>query len=89
MQIEKMALEHLKKQVPDERLQEALTPRYRLGCKRVLSSNTYYPAFSQANLQLITSELAEVGWVAAFCRNSNGSMLSFRAADQNPIAMFL
>lgn len=40
----KMALEHLAAQVHDAELRDRLTPRYEPGCKRVLISNTFYPA---------------------------------------------
>lgn len=40
----KMALDHLAAQVHDPELRETLTPGYEPGCKRVLISNTFYPA---------------------------------------------
>lgn len=39
--------------VKDPSTAEALKPFYRLLCKRPLSSNDYYPAFNQPNVQLI------------------------------------
>ena len=36
-----------RKQVPDPVLRAKLTPTYRLGCKRVLISNDYYPALQR------------------------------------------
>jgi cation diffusion facilitator CzcD-associated flavoprotein CzcO len=53
------ARRHLRRQVADPRLREQLTPRYRLGCKRILISNDYYPALCQANVELITDGLSE------------------------------
>lgn len=57
---ERMARRLLEKQVPDPVLRDKLTPRYRLGCKRVLLSNDYYPALSQPNAQVVTAGIAEV-----------------------------
>ena len=34
-------------------MREALRPAYRLGCKRVLISNRYYPALTQPNVTLV------------------------------------
>ncbi|GIF42953.1 hypothetical protein Axi01nite_72640 [Actinoplanes xinjiangensis] len=55
-----LARRHLHRQVEDPSLREALTPDYRLGCKRVVLSNTYYPAVSQPNTRLVRSEIREV-----------------------------
>ncbi len=57
---ERMALKLLEKQVPDPALRARLTPHYRLGCKRVLLSNDYYPALSQPNVDVVTAGIAEV-----------------------------
>jgi cation diffusion facilitator CzcD-associated flavoprotein CzcO len=57
---EKQARKFLRKQVPDPELREKLTPHFRLGCKRVLLSNDYYPALSQPNADVVTDAIAEV-----------------------------
>jgi cation diffusion facilitator CzcD-associated flavoprotein CzcO len=57
---EKVALKHLRKQVPDPELRAKLTPNFRLGCKRVLLSNDYYPALAQPNAQVVTDRIVEV-----------------------------
>ncbi|MFI1567407.1 flavin-containing monooxygenase [Streptomyces sp. NPDC020490] len=58
--MQKMASDHLKASVPDERLRAALTPDYVMACKRLLFSNTYYPAIQQPNVELVTDGIAEV-----------------------------
>ncbi|MET7906347.1 NAD(P)/FAD-dependent oxidoreductase [Streptomyces sp. NPDC005355] len=58
--MQKMASDHLKKSVPDERLRAVLTPDYVLACKRLLFSNTYYPAIQQPNVDLVTDGIAKV-----------------------------
>ncbi|MHB1208483.1 MAG: flavin-containing monooxygenase [Acidimicrobiales bacterium] len=55
---ETIARDHLARQVPDPNLREKLTPSYRLGCKRVLLSNDYYPALVRDNVSLITDHIA-------------------------------
>ena len=57
---DKMARAHLKKQVKDPELRKKLTPDYKIGCKRVLISNDYYPAVSKPNVSLVTEGIQEV-----------------------------
>ncbi|GAB3676837.1 flavin-containing monooxygenase [Salinisphaera aquimarina] len=52
-QAEGMALKHMKKQVKDPAMRAKVTPDYRIGCKRVLISNDWYPALQQDNVELI------------------------------------
>jgi cation diffusion facilitator CzcD-associated flavoprotein CzcO len=54
------ASELRRRQLPDERLREALTPPYPLGCKRIIYSNTYYPALSQPNAALVTTPIQRI-----------------------------
>jgi len=57
---EALAREHLERQVSDPVLRERLTPTYRLGCKRVLISNDFYPSLSRDNVRLVTGPIATV-----------------------------
>jgi cation diffusion facilitator CzcD-associated flavoprotein CzcO len=57
---ERMALRHLHSQVEDPALREQLTPRYRMGCKRVLISDDYFPALTQPNVDLVTGAISAV-----------------------------
>jgi cation diffusion facilitator CzcD-associated flavoprotein CzcO len=57
---ERMALRHLERQVSDPVKREKLTPRYEFGCKRLLMSNTYYPALDRPNAEVITDPITEV-----------------------------
>ena len=52
--VESVARAHLHRQVPDRWLRRQLTPDYRIGCKRVLISNDWYPALQQPNAKLVT-----------------------------------
>ncbi|MFL6210581.1 MAG: flavin-containing monooxygenase [Pyrinomonadaceae bacterium] len=58
--IERLARHHLKRSVPDPSLRAQLTPRYAIGCKRILVSNDYLPALTRANVELVTDGIAEV-----------------------------
>ncbi len=57
---EKIVTGYLAKKIPDAGLRAQLTPDYRLGCKRVLQSNTYYPTFLRDNVDLNTDGVAEI-----------------------------
>jgi cation diffusion facilitator CzcD-associated flavoprotein CzcO len=46
--------------VKDAALREKLTPSYRIGCKRILMSNEYYPALARPNVDVVTSGIREV-----------------------------
>lgn len=54
------ARRHMKKQVKDPELRKKLTPNYRIGCKRILPSNKWYPALQQNNVDLVTEGIAEI-----------------------------
>jgi cation diffusion facilitator CzcD-associated flavoprotein CzcO len=69
-QAETLSREHLERQIEDPLLQERLTPTYRLGCKRVLISNDFYPAFNRDNVSLVTDPISSVG--PAGVRTSDG-----------------
>ncbi|TYS18517.1 NAD(P)/FAD-dependent oxidoreductase [Rossellomorea vietnamensis] len=58
--MESIARHHLHKAIKDPELREKLTPDYRIGCKRILLSNNYFPALAQPNVEVNTSGLAKV-----------------------------
>ncbi len=49
---------NIRRGVKDRELRRRLTPRYRLGCKRILNSSTYYPAVANPKTELITASIA-------------------------------
>ncbi len=57
---EKMGRKHLEEQVSDPVLRQKLTPHFDLGCKRVLLSNTYYPALAAPNASVVTDRIVRV-----------------------------
>ena len=57
---ERMARKHLREQVPDPALRARLTPDYRIGCKRILISDDYYPALQQPNVEVVTDSIRAI-----------------------------
>ena len=55
-----VALRKLKREVHDPDIQRALTPTYRAGCKRMMVSDDFYPAFNRPNVYLVTEPIAEL-----------------------------
>ncbi|MEU6233983.1 NAD(P)/FAD-dependent oxidoreductase [Kitasatospora sp. NPDC047058] len=58
--VQQLAERHIAQGVADPALRARLTPDYRIGCKRILLSNTYYPALAAANTEVVASGLREV-----------------------------
>ncbi|GEB49442.1 flavin-containing monooxygenase [Streptomyces cacaoi] len=58
--VEKVSTLHMRRAVKDPQLRRKLTPDYRVGCKRTLLSDDYYPALAQPNTRVIDSGLAEI-----------------------------
>jgi cation diffusion facilitator CzcD-associated flavoprotein CzcO len=50
---------HMEKAITDPELRAQLTPGYRLGCKRILLSNDFYPAIAAANAAVVTEPITE------------------------------
>jgi len=57
---ESLARGHLKRQVKDRWMRRQLMPDFRIGCKRVLISNDYYPALQAPNCKLITWPIVKI-----------------------------
>ena len=54
------ALANIRKGIADPQLRERVTPHFAIGCKRILRSNTWYPALAADNVELVTDPIAEV-----------------------------
>jgi cation diffusion facilitator CzcD-associated flavoprotein CzcO len=57
---ERIARRHLHAQVADQQLRAKLEPNYRIGCKRILISDSYYPALQQPNAEVVTDAIAKI-----------------------------
>lgn len=58
--VERMARRNLARSIKDPALRAKLTPDYRIGCKRILLSNSYYPALARPNVDVVASGLSEI-----------------------------
>ncbi|WP_109524851.1 MULTISPECIES: flavin-containing monooxygenase [Nocardia] len=58
--IELLARAHLRRQVRDRTLRQALTPSHPLGAKRILLSNDYFPALTRDNVELVTTGIGSI-----------------------------
>lgn len=57
---QRWVLRHMLKTVKDPSLRERLTPRYTMGCKRILVSDDYLPALTRPNVDVVTEPIREV-----------------------------
>jgi cation diffusion facilitator CzcD-associated flavoprotein CzcO len=55
-----LAMHHMRSQIKDPELRRRLTPNYRLGCKRIVVSDDWYPTFLRDNVSLITDGVREI-----------------------------
>ncbi|WP_067845359.1 flavin-containing monooxygenase [Nocardia lijiangensis] len=55
-----LAKAKLQYEVRDPELRMKVTPDFRIGCKRMLISNEYYPALSRDNVDVVTDGIREV-----------------------------
>ncbi|WP_329598279.1 NAD(P)/FAD-dependent oxidoreductase [Streptomyces pseudovenezuelae] len=58
--VEQLAKRNMARAIKDPALRAKLTPDYRIGCKRILLSSTYYPALAQPNVDVVASGLSRV-----------------------------
>lgn len=57
---EAIAKAKLRHEIRDPELRAKVTPNFRIGCKRMLISNDYYPALARPNVDVVTDGIAEV-----------------------------
>ncbi len=57
--LERVSRRHMARSLPPELIAKA-TPHYRLGCKRILPSNDWYPALARENVELVVDPITEV-----------------------------
>ena len=63
------ALKNIAQGISDPALREKVTPTYEIGCKRILISNSYYPALDADNCDLVTDPIAKVTGDAVVTRD--------------------
>ena len=57
---EAVALNFIRRSISDPALQSKVTPKYTMGCKRVLMSNEYYPALNRPNVEVVSEGIQEI-----------------------------
>ena len=57
---ERFARKYLEKSIQDPVLRDKVTPKYTIGCKRVLISNDYYPALTRDNVEVVDVGIREI-----------------------------
>jgi cation diffusion facilitator CzcD-associated flavoprotein CzcO len=57
---EKQLLRRIEKEVADPELRDEVTPRYPIGCKRVLVSDDWYRTLVRPDVELVTDAVTEV-----------------------------
>jgi len=57
---QQLALRNIAQGIGDPGLREKVTPTYRIGCKRILISNDYYPALDRDNVDLVTDGISRI-----------------------------
>ena len=58
--VQKIAEGNIAKGIDDAELRAKVTPDFRMGCKRILISNAYYPALAADNTELVTDAITRV-----------------------------
>lgn len=55
-----LGIRHIHKYIKDEKLREKMTPKYEMGCKRILMSNDYYQAVARDYVDVISDGIVSV-----------------------------
>ena len=55
-----LAKANIARGIDDPELRDKVQPTYEIGCKRILISNTYYPALAADNVDLVTDRITKV-----------------------------
>ncbi len=58
---EVLSKNYIRQAIRDPKIQAAVTPDYRIGCKRILGSSDYYPALNRPNVELVTGGIESIG----------------------------
>lgn len=58
--LQKLLAWHMRRKIDNPALAERLIPDYTIGCKRLLISNKWLPAFNRPNVELVTDGIREI-----------------------------
>lgn len=62
---------HMRRAIRDPQLRKTLTPQYKMGCKRILMSDDYYPALAQRNVVVDTQAIERIEPVGVRMRDGS------------------
>ncbi|HEX2705338.1 MAG TPA: NAD(P)/FAD-dependent oxidoreductase, partial [Candidatus Lustribacter sp.] len=79
--IERMARAHMQSVVTDPALRAKLTPSYRVGCKRILISDDYYPALTHEHVDVVTDPIERVSATGVLTRDPKSGALVEHPVD--------
>lgn len=68
------ALKNIHAGIEDPELRAKVTPTFEIGCKRILISNSYYPALAADNVDLVTDPIAKVTGNAIVTTAADGTV---------------
>ena len=51
---------HMRRAISDRQLRRRVTPGYSVGCKRILPSNSYYPALARDDVDVVSDPIARI-----------------------------
>lgn len=72
--VERTALRHLERQVDDPVLRSQLTPNFRIGCKRLLLSDDWYPTLQRDNVELQCDPIVGLAAGGVQTKSGDGSI---------------
>jgi cation diffusion facilitator CzcD-associated flavoprotein CzcO len=70
---EKAAKLNISKAIKDPELRAKVTPSFRIGCKRILRSNTYYSALAADNVDLVTDPITRITPTSVVTTDASGA----------------
>lgn len=86
LQLEQTALEMMREQLPGQaELWEKLTPKYPLGCKRLVASDHFLPALGRDNVELETRAIQCVQDKTVFVQSENDQSIDALCKDFDAI----
>jgi cation diffusion facilitator CzcD-associated flavoprotein CzcO len=71
--VQQVAKRNIARAITDPELRAKVTPDFRMGCKRILLSNTYYPALAADNADVVTDRIARVTATGIVTRDADGT----------------
>ena len=74
--LQNQALKYLARAVSDPVLRDKLTPKYTIGCKRILFTNDYFPAVQRENVEVITDTIEQITEHGVVTRAASGERVT-------------